>query len=148
MTNVHFLHTQPTYEQLDLFGHQRAAFHKYCWLDVSRLNQLHLINCTNRFQATHVLDARSLPVFRRPKFNIETLLCNFETNDISYVSMFEQDVYESLEKTKNEVKMASVIRTKLNIILLYEASDASVYVSEYKQFFENVEDTKEAILNF
>lgn len=146
MTKVHHLNSKPKLNQLDLFGYQRPAFHKYCWLDISEINQSRLLHWAHKFETTHIFDTRLFPVFRRPKFHIDELLNAFEKSDVSYISLIENDWRIFFEATKNQIRMASVIRSKLNLIFIYENNEENIYLKEYKGMLNSFEDTQEAIL--
>ena len=59
-------------------------FHKYCWLDISKLNQSQLVAIIHKYDITNVIDIRSYPVFRRPAFNSPQLMSYFKSSDILY----------------------------------------------------------------
>jgi len=72
--------------QKDLFNFYGRSFHKYCWLDISKFEQTRFTETLKRCEATHIIDTRSNPVFRRPDFHTPQLLTFLEDNKIAYNS--------------------------------------------------------------
>ena len=135
-------------EQLDLFGKSKGAYHKYCVLDISNINQNILLGLLSRFEATHIIDTRELPVFRKPKFKTNEILDFIKNSKIEYFSIHFSELSSSLLETERTMIEAHSILKRLNIVLIFESTSNENQMSEYKNFFDRKRYAQEAILNY
>ena len=135
-------------EQLDLFGSSSDSHHKYCILDISKINQSIFLKLLQKFETTHIIDTRDLPVFRKPKFKTNEILEFISSSKIDYISIYFSELNASLSKTEKTIIEAHLVLERLNIVLLFESTEDENQVSEYKEFFDKKHYAQEAILNY
>lgn len=135
-------------EQLDLFGHAPAAYHKYSLLDISKFDQRNLFNTIANFETTTIIDTRILPVFRKPKFNINEIILFFENSQIDYMSIMESESNRHFLQTEKSMILARSVLKQMNIVLIYDNSSENHQAFKYKSFFDEKRYAQEALLSY
>lgn len=149
MSNIHQLKTSKPVVQNDLFAHNGLGFSKFACLNISKINQCQLTDIVENFQATHILDTRKLPVFRKPDFHLPQLLSFLSKKKVNFLTMQSVSRREIDNFVKQLLRFNKSRGKTINLIIIYSDESGSNYgnYTETKKSIYEIDNFQELYLS-